>query len=106
MSMTVRQTELFMEMHADIKTMLSDNVAIKKTLYGNGKPGLNDRMTVAETRQNDCQTSTRARSTRLAIQVSVAAIVCSCATSFILFYLSRPSTALACNNQPTQSIKP
>jgi hypothetical protein len=91
--MTVKDRQLFMEMHGDIKQILSDNASFKKTLYGNGKPGVTDRLMRVETRQDDCQTSSTARRNahdkRMTLRVAAASIVCSGLTSFAIYLLNR-----------------
>ena len=46
--------KIIMEMHADIKTLLSKVADHGKTLYGNGVPGVLSRVQAVEQRQTDC----------------------------------------------------
>jgi len=40
--------EQIQEIHGMVKVLVSDSMAMKKTLYGNGRPGLTDRTTRLE----------------------------------------------------------
>jgi len=70
--------DILIKLQADVSLMLTDH---QRTLYGNGQPGLKDRMMAVESAQTDCPARRNARRDNRMFWLTLISIV-------ILFYTS------------------
>ena len=54
-----KRDELIMEMHGFLASLSNLANDLKKTVYGNGQPGLNDRVKELEINHQNCRTAKR-----------------------------------------------
>lgn len=63
------------EMYGMMKVLVSDSIAIKKTIWGNGRPGMEKDVTVLKERQDNCPA--RKQAGRDKVTRVVAILMCS-----------------------------
>ena len=86
--------EMIRDIHGNVEVLMSDNKAIKKTVYGNGQKGLSDRTTILEQaiiallkEQTECpareEYTNKARRERTSLLVAAAAVIIAVVAIFV-----------------------